>query len=121
MARAVPLLERAVEVLDSSMGKGNVLAEGACVRACMSMSAYVSHVSDSWSFTYTHHHTPHTICNRHTRPGAAARFQLALDHLTAGDYQGAHDLLEGLVERVQVGGPCVSWGCCNVWGGVLCI
>ncbi len=26
--RAVPLLERAVEVLDASMGKGNALAEG---------------------------------------------------------------------------------------------
>lgn len=31
VSRALPLLERAVEVLDSSMGKGNVLAEGACV------------------------------------------------------------------------------------------
>lgn len=33
LKRALPLLERAVEVLDSSMGKGSVLAEGACVRA----------------------------------------------------------------------------------------
>lgn len=50
MARAVPLLERAVEVLDSSMGKGNVLAEGAYVYVFVSIFVYVclSFFFDSW-------------------------------------------------------------------------
>ncbi|GAB5037693.1 tetratricopeptide-like helical, partial [Nannochloropsis oceanica] len=58
--RALPLMHRAIEVLDTTLGKGTTLAD-------------------------------------------AARYQLALYHIEAGDFGGARDILEALTEDVQMG------------------